>query len=58
MEQYTQTQLENKVSKFNKQLNNNFLTKSEKIRIKSAINYYINLLVKFDENPNLKSIKA
>ncbi|WP_166964686.1 hypothetical protein [Yeosuana marina] len=58
MRTYTKTELETKVSNFNKELSNPFLTKSEKIRIESAIKYYITKLAELDETPNAKTIKA
>lgn len=58
MKTFSKQELETKVSNFNQELNNPFLTKSEKLRIKSAINYYIKKLAELDENPSLKTINA
>lgn len=58
MKRHTKAELEQKVANFNIELSNPFLTKSEKIRIQSAITYNIRKLAKLDETPSLKSIEA
>ena len=54
---YTKTELENKVQQLNEERQNTLGT-SKRLQLNNSISYYIAHLAKFDENPELKTIKA